>query len=199
MAFGLRAGVYRLAVEYTQLGSTNRNSFHYWNVSDEVSSAAAEELAGAFIDGLLDGGIEQGMRNSVNFTGISVVAVADGTSYFEDSLDIDGGRVGTSAPGFVTATFTFKRPTPAYRNGYKRFGGLATDQMSGNTFVDTGGHWATVKALLDNDLLGATYTFRPVVPRGVTQGDGRLDCFDIEIVLGPNLGTQNTRKAGVGI
>jgi len=123
---------------------------------------------------------------------------------FVDSEVITGDvpmTAGLETPSYVSLGFMLQRESLVTRNGYKRFAGLPDDAISGNTWTGSAGDIEDIEEALASDLVGGLVTLaepvivkRPIVPPVEEYVYSSIGSAQFR-----GLGTQNTRKAGVGI
>lgn len=130
--------------------------------------------------------------------------LTNGVDLFVDGTVINGSRAGGSsewAPSFVSAGFILRRESLVTRNGYKRIAGLNSNDVSGNNYVGSSTFITDIEAALAADLnIGIIPSLEPIiVKRPIVPPVVSYDYASIGSASFRSIGTQNTRKAGVGI
>jgi len=125
-----------------------------------------------------------------------------------------GAASGDPSPSFVCFTFRYQGTGGAHRNGYKRFAGVAESSTTGNNVAGgVFGDLEVLAAFLADNLtamggLGgvvAQWVAHPVVVKKVANGinPSDIDVVDtwppVGVIPHLQLGSQNSRKLGIGI
>lgn len=130
--------------------------------------------------------------------------LSNGVDLFVDGSVLPG--LNTSAavnqePSFLSAGFILRRESLVTRNGYKRFAGLTSDQVDGNTSVISSTIISNIETGLASDLtIGLATVAEPViVKRPISPPVASYLYASIGSASFRGIGTQNTRKSGRGI
>lgn len=123
---------------------------------------------------------------------------------FIDSTVVTGTATGSTSvdtPSYVSLGFQLNRESLATRNGYKRFGGLPDDGISGNTWTGNPDDISDCEEALGSDLfIGLISSAEPViVKRPIEPPVGSYVYASIGSATFRGLGSQNTRKQGRGV
>lgn len=104
---------------------------------------------------------------STNVSNVSVRAINLGdTADFDDTPVIGGGALAAeSLPAFNALSYTFKSNDRAVRHGGKRYVGVpesvtVVNDITGETYL---GYMEDLRIVLDDNLVGTTDTWRPVL------------------------------------
>lgn len=130
--------------------------------------------------------------------------LSNGVDLFVDGTVVPGTHSSGATeqePSFVSAGFILRRESLVTRNGYKRFSGLSSDQVDGNTSVIPSGQITPIETALASDIsLGLVSVAEPViVKRPIVPPVSSYVYASIGSASFRGIGTQNTRKAGRGI
>lgn len=130
--------------------------------------------------------------------------LSNGVDLFVDGTVLAGTGAGGAPeyePSFVSAGFILRRESLVTRNGYKRFAGMNSDNITGNTWVGSMTPITAIEEALASDLSYGLATIaepiivkRPFVPPVDTYLYASIGSASFR-----GIGTQNTRKAGRGI
>lgn len=140
--------------------------------------------------------------------------LVNGESVFFPSANDNGVVTGESMPPFVTWTYKYVRPDATFRHGFKRFAGVAESQQNSG-FPDSGAlSVLNAAAVALGDLVpGMTVDVDgnpdaevtdvgmvPVILQRIINGDpiSPVNVGEVGSVVFSKIGTQNSRKYGVG-
>jgi len=124
--------------------------------------------------------------------------------------NVPGTQVGEPEPSFMSVSIQQVRQSRATRHGWKRFGGITENQVSGQALTSAGlSQWQDIAAnlfpfnlTLNSQEFPATrsITFQPIIWGGNDPDypTGRYSAISSYVVKNV-VTTQNTRKAGRGI
>jgi len=132
--------------------------------------------------------------------------LSNGLDIVVHPIDVDGsaGSGGASAAAsFLTVGFKLIRESLVTRNGYKRFSGLDETNTSENQFFFPAGTQAALETALAEDIVSGIITLaEPVIVKRPI-GSPPVASYDYSSIgsaqYAGRMGTQNTRKPGVGI
>lgn len=130
--------------------------------------------------------------------------LTNGVDLFVDGTVLNGTRSGDTdkqEPSFVSAGFILRRESLVTRNGYKRFAGLSSDDINGNSWVGSSTPITNIELALAYDLnVSIIPTLEPIiVKRPIVPPVASYEYSSIGSASFRSVGTQNTRKAGRGI
>lgn len=196
MTFGPVPDVIKMRVWMTNHGRDLYNTWCYAPRQQPVTQAMVDEAVSLFTTMFYDGGghIQQALHGFTTIHSVEGWSCLDNSKYTYQAVGAAGAQSGLEAPPFVVATFRCNRPNPAYRHGYKRISSLPANEFDGVTMPDPGGRLLAVRTNLANVLQGSISFYDPFVPKGAFDPVLGQDGFVVDTVIGPNQGTQNTRK-----
>lgn len=213
--------LYQVVLKSTYQNQTFNNVFYYKQDSAEPEfDDASEQLALLFQEQFFIGSdfLRSTLFHSfVTYESLKVVNIFDVTDYHEQLLE---GYTGTGSvtplPPYVSLGFRTSWLGPAVHRGYKRFSGLTEDANTNGTlsagFVSEAVAFADILA---SPVGGGGALWSPIVikripyitpsgkqgyklPENPSQAVGKIFAADAWQLVN-NLGTQNTRKFGVGV
>jgi hypothetical protein len=195
--------IYQVKLSFDFLGELQLNVFWYQVPSSSVEAANAEDLLDEF-DSIVVQPIREIVDDSVGAALIEATNWRDPTDHFTNTYPSGFGLLNgvILMPSFVCITFRSPKPTPGLRYAYKRIGAQTTSHVQGNTAVDASSHLSDVAGALAASLEGEDGLYAPVQVRTSTLpplGSGQPNA--IRSLYGTwtfAVGSQNTRKAGVG-
>lgn len=156
------AGLYKLVLEQTYLGSTIFNVYGYLNslgLDDEqdLCAQAFDEDVMANLAGLQSVNLTYDSIRVINITGtLADEVITPGQA--------DGDVVGNDMAPFVCAPFRYNRATKDTRNGSKRYSGMVEQNLVGETF--TVAYLASLAAhatILQTDITTVGGIFTPII------------------------------------
>lgn len=194
MAFGIFNGVYKVTTFGAFRGQQVRNVFGYRALDSGETTAHAVELAQLFTNPVVTNFILPAVMSDYVYERTEVELMTDNSIFAVEFLAATGVKTGAGLPSFVALQYRCLRPVPAYRNGYKRFPGLAAADIDNDVINDVGGELESLRQALLLALTGSLTTFQPFVAKRKLPDGGGVDGFDIDAVANPRIGSQNTRK-----
>jgi len=196
--------IFEVTVFSQYLGEAANNVFHY--VQTAGSGASAPALLIAFETFIL-GNMADIQSEEVSYQRVKVMNLSSITDNAENTSPTQelGDVEGTPAPSFLAINFQSDRPDLSWRHSYKRFAGLVTAYINGNSYLITGTGLETAADDLADWMSTAISedgkTFAPCQIRKTKVGG--VWTYDVNYVITNyewdlQITTQNTRKPGRG-
>jgi len=150
-----------------QLGNEQFMNVHFYQ--DLTFASTAEELVGAYIDGVIPKVLPI-QTASIDHILVDAVNLADSSNFFEARILEEGSRTGETLPLFNAISFGLRLNSRALRPGSKRISGISeTDQASGQLTGSTIlGLVETLRLQFKSILLvGVIEVFQPIVVKRI--------------------------------
>jgi len=189
-------------MQYTVLGQQCVNVFWYQVPASGMESNNAAELRDLFnnnivpfINNIISANVDDYRLDVINWRDPQDSSFLSDTDFGESSL-------GTMLPSFVTMTFRSQRTAPGKRYSYKRFAGITSTHIVGNTPVDNGSDLSNIADALAVTLEINQRVYAPVQVKTSTLPHMGTGQPTVSMGLGVSwdffVGSQNSRKPGVG-
>lgn len=130
--------------------------------------------------------------------------LSNGVDLFVDGTVVDGqiaGAFSTYLPSYVSLGFILRRESLATRNGYKRLAGISDTLVNGNDYVGSAPALAAIESAFAADVTDGLATIAEpiIVRRPITPPVASYVYASIGSSSFRSVGTQNSRKQGIGI
>jgi hypothetical protein len=149
--------------------------------------------------------VAQIQADAVEYVSITAKNLTNVLDFHVEPVGFNGVIASVAAsrlPSWVAASFKLNRETLATRNGWKRFTGMQDGQVIENTLDLDPGDVAAIEAALASDIvLGLVNVAQPVIvkrPLVVPLPTTHVSSGIGSAQLRPFVGSQNSRKPGVG-
>lgn len=199
MAAGL-GDLIQIIDNQTYLGETLMNVYYYRVTSiTGLVSNYLEVLADWFVAEVM-APVRAIQGTNLTHTLLSVRNLSNNIDYYEDNVNLTGGKVvdlAGSFPSYVTVNFKLIRESLVTRNGSKRFSGLQEVASLGNSYLfATGEKEAIETALAEDIILGVVTVAEPVIVKRPFEPPVGVSYLysSIGSAAYTKFGTQNTRK-----
>lgn len=199
--------IIRLILYQTYLGQQMLNIFHFrvpTSMSgifdlEDITNSWAINYAPIWSGGQYVAAVQTGVK-AINLS-------QAGNPFFQYTYSMAGINGGTALPSNISASFKMLVSTNVTKAGSKRYGGLTTAQVSGNTLTAGGlSSLEPIRVMLatdltvDNDSETDLFNLRRIVLKNYsTEFPAPTDYQDVTgCTLSPYIGSQNSRKQGYG-